>query len=387
MSTGLIAQRYWLAILGVASVLVFALMYLLAPDAERQDQVENVLTLSVVPVDLSRQRVRLTAYGQAEPAQRIPLLAQVAGTVRQLDPQFVSGGRVAAETQLVLLADEDYQLAMARRENEVSAALLHLEEVRAKARVARKVNGSKASDYALLKPHLREAETRVAAARAALASAELELERTRVSAPFAGRLRDVRVREGQVVAAGEQLAQLYTPDVLEVRLPLRDEWLKLLDLPLAEGVFETPLPVTFKARFGGQLNRWQGELVRSEGGLDQNQMVVLVARVDATSGAVTLEPGVWLEAMIQGRAIDALARLPRSVVGHDGAVWLVGDDGLLQRQPVELAYMDDEFAYVRSGLGNGDEVAVSGDLRLLEGTRVEPVRAWMNTDALGARLP
>lgn len=383
----LMAQRYGVGIVATATLIIMILLYALAPEAQRQPQAENVMALSVVPVNLSRQPVHLTAYGQAEPAERIPLLAQVTGTVRKLDPQFVSGGRVAAEANLVVLADEDYQLALAKRENDVSAALLHLEEVRAKALVAHKVSGNKSNDYALLKPHLREAETRVAAARAALASAELELARTRINAPFAGRLRDVRVRVGQVVAAGELLAELYTPDVLEVRLPLRDEWLKLLELPLQQGVFETPLPITFKARFGGQMNRWKGTLVRSEGGLDANQMMVLVARVEAIRDGVMLEPGVWLEAMIQGREIGALARLPRSVVGHDGAVWRVGVNRLLERQPVEVAYMDDEFAYISSGLNQGDEIALSGDLRLLEGMRVEPVKPWLKTTALRMQRP
>lgn len=385
MPTGVIGQRAAVSALVVATGLVAALLYLLAPDADRREQEVSALTLGVVPVDMTRQRVKLTAYGRAEAARHIPLLAQVPGTVSQIDEQFVSGGRVEQGSELVVLADEDYRLALAQRRNDVSAAQLHLEEVRAKARVARKVNGQQASDYALLKPHLAEAQTRVAAAEAALRSAQIELERTRVRAPFAGRLSEVRVKQGQVVAAGEQLGQLYTPDVLEVRLPVRDEWLALLDIPLDQGVLASPVPALFKARFGGQLNIWEGHLVRSEGGLDRNQMVVLVARIEASGDGLSLEPGVWLEAEILGRELPSLARLPRSVVGHDGAVWRVGQDQLLQRQPVELAYMDDDYAYVRSGLSTGDQVALSGDLRLLEGTRVEPVRAWMNADALGAR--
>lgn len=380
------AQRLMLMMLAVVT-LVITLLYGLAPDADQQTPELSPLSLDVVPVNRLDQRLEILAWGRAEPAREIPMLAQVSGVVSGTDALFVSGAMVTEELTLMTLADEDYQLSLAQRENEVSAAQLHLEEVRAKARVARRVNGRDANAYALLVPHLREAETRLEAAQAARRQAQLQLERTQIRAPFAGRLRSVSVRQGQLVAQGQVLAQLYAPDVMEVRLPLSDHWLSLLAEQTPEGVLAAPIAVRLKARYGGRMQFWRGQVVRVEGGLDRNQMVTLVAHIPAMDDQVPPPPGVWLEAAIESRELDGLARLPRSVLGNDGAVWVVSADSSLQRRHVDVIYEDDESVFVGDGLRDGEMVAMSGNLRLLEGTPVTPRRAWMRDDHVGAWAP
>ena len=380
------AQRLMLMML-VMVTLVITLLYGLAPDADQKTPELSPLSLDVVPVNRLDQHIESLAWGRAQPAREIPMLAQVSGVVSSTDALFVSGALVTEELILMTLADEDYQLALAQRENEVSAAQLHLEEVRAKARVARRVNGRDANAYALLVPHLREAETRLEAAQAARRQAQLQLERTRIQAPFAGRLRSVSVRQGQLVAQGQVLAQLYAPDVMEVRLPLSDHWLSLLADQTPEGVLAAPIAVRLKARYGGRMQFWRGQVVRVEGGLDRNQMITLVAHIPAMDSQVPPPPGVWLEAAIESRELNGLARLPRSVLGNDGAVWVVTADSSLQRRHVDVIYEDDESVFVGDGLRDGEMVAMSGNLRLLEGTPVTPRRAWMRDDHVGAWAP
>ena len=374
----------WLA--GATTLLVLA-MYLFAPAARQATPELAPLALDVVPVNRLEQRIGVQAWGQAQPAREIPMLAEVSGVIEHTSEQFVSGAAVTIDTALVTLADEDYQLALAQRENDVSAARLHLEEVRARARVARKVNGSNASPYALLTPHLAEAETRLAAAEAARRQAELQLARTRVHAPFPGRLRTVLVRQGQLVSAGQVLGQLYAPERIEVRLPVRDHWLGLLAEQAPDGVLESPIPVRFEARYGGLQQHWQGQVVRVEGGLDRNQMVTLVAQISDQDGQSPPPPGVWLKASVQSRPLTAVARLPSSVLGHDGAVWVVDGQQRLQRRPVDVLYHDDQSVFVGDGLRDGELVALSGSLRLLEGAPVNPRRAWMKAGSLGALTP
>ena len=378
--------RITLAVALVFSVLVI-LVFLSAPQVQQKERQQARITLDTVPVTHQRQRLLIRARGEAQPARQIPLVARVSGTVESLSPAFVDGGRVVAGEQLLVLADEDYQLALARRRNDVSAANLHLQEVQAKARVAERVNGKNASAYARLVPHLHEARTRLDAAEAALESARLELERTRISAPFDGRLASVSVRAGQVISAGQVLASLYSADLLEVRLPVPESWLALLPLPDKGGIFETPVAVTLRARYAGESRRWQGALVRSEGGLDRNQMMTLVAQVPAMAGDITLEPGTWLEAEISGRDMERVARLPQSVLGHDQHVWLVDEQGVLSRRSVSVLYLNDDHVFIAGGLKDGDQVVLEGGLRLLEGTRVNAKRPWMPADPVSALLP
>ena len=372
------------------TVIITVMLYSIPNDVEREAAHSNSVVLDVLPVQVEPSRINIQANGVARPASEIPLIAEVSGRVLAIDENFVSGSVVSSETALATIDAEPYELALAQRRNEVSAASLHLADTKARASVAERTSGKRATDYARMVPHLAEAQTRLEAARAAMRSAQLELSRTEIKAPFAGRLRDVQVRAGQYITAGQVLGYLYTPDKIEVRLPVRDQWLSMIDLPYDGSEPETPVKVTLKAKFAGIERHWDGEIVRREGGLDKNQMVMLVARVLQHAGEVPLEPGVWVEANIEGAELSGVAVLPETVVGRDSRVWLVNSQQRLERRNISILYRNDKQVYVSNGLANGDQVVLAGDLRMMEGAEVKVRQPWLsdNTDGeLGAALP
>lgn len=383
-------QRQAMAwVLGV-TIAIGSLMYLSPNEVERRAEDENAVVLDVLPVQVASSRITIHANGVAQPASEIPLIAEVSGRVLEINQEFVAGASVDPEQVLAKIDSEPYELALAQRRNEVSGASLHLADTRARASVAERTSARRATEYARMVPHLAEAETRLEAARAAMRNAQLELSRTEVRVPFAGRLRDVQVRAGQYVTAGQVLGYLYTPDQIEVRLPIRDQWLSLIDLPLDGSEPEVPVNVTFKANFAGFERSWHGEIVRREGGLNKNQMVHLMARVLPEEGHVPLEPGVWLEAEIEGAEMRGVTILPEAAVGRDSRVWLVNAQQQLERRNISVLYRDDKQVYVSTGLANGDQVVLSGDLRMLEGTEVKIRQPWLSDNGdmgAGAALP
>ena len=74
----------------------------------------------------------------------------------------------------------------------------------------------KPSALALREPQLQAAKARVLSARSTLTKAQLDLERTKIVAPFAGRVLQQLVDLGQVVSNGAQLAEIYATDLVEV---------------------------------------------------------------------------------------------------------------------------------------------------------------------------
>lgn len=378
---------FWLA---AVTLVVTLFLYLSPSGVERQGAQDNSVVLDVLPVQVAPSRIRIKANGMAQPASQIPLIAEVSGRVLGVDAQFVSGAVVSEDIVLAKVDPEPYQLSLAQRRNEVSAASLHLADTRARASVAERTAGKRATDYARMVPHLAEAQTRLEAAKAALRSAELELARTEIRAPFAGRLRDVQVQAGQYVTAGQLLGYLYTPDQMEVRLPVRDQWLSMIELPDDGRSPAQPVRVTLRAQYAGVEREWQGEIVRREGGLDKNQMVVLVARVSPGEDQVALEPGVWLEAEIEGTEMSGVAVLPETVVGRDNRVWLVNREQRLERRNIAVLYRDDKQVYVSNGLANGDQVVLAGNLRMMEGAEVKVRQPWLSdagTGEIGAAVP
>tara|TARA_R110002073_G_scaffold108803_2_gene244527 strand:- start:43154 stop:44341 length:1188 start_codon:yes stop_codon:yes gene_type:complete len=368
------------ALIGIVVVtgLIGVVLYVAPNGVERRVAENHSVVLDVLPVDVAPSRISIHANGVARPVSEIPLIAEVSGRVISVADGFVSGAVVDPEVALATINPEPYELALAQRKNEVSSASLHLAETRARSVVAKRTSGKRATEYARMVPHLAEAQTRLEAAKAALRSASLELSRTEIRAPFVGRLRDIQVKAGQYVTAGQLLGYLYTPNSIEVRLPVRDQWLSFIDLPYDGTAPENPVLVTLKADFAGVSRTWKGEIIRREGGLDKNQMVALIARVIQEEGQIPLEPGVWLDASIEGTELAGVAVLPETVVGRDNRVWLVNKDQRLERRNISVLYRDDKQVYVSTGLANGDQVVLAGDIRMMEGTEVKVRQPWLS---------
>jgi RND family efflux transporter MFP subunit len=361
---------WWIA---GGTLAVLALLYGWSPEAERTDITDSGLLVDVIQVRYHSGALPIELEGIAQAADQVVLVAEVSGVVTERPEWFRNGGQVAADALMLAIDEQPYRLALAERRSHVSAAALHLADVRAKASVARRVNGDAATPYARLVPHLEEAEARLAAAEASLKRAEMELARTRLTAPFAGRVRDVMVSPGQFIHAGERLATLYSTDRIEVRLPLRDDWLALLELPLNGDAALAPIAVTLRGRFAGRDAQWQGHIIRREGGLNRNRMIYLVARVDhADQGEVPLEPGVLVTVEVTGRQFDQLARLPASVLAGQRSVWVVDGDNRLRQRTVEVVHQSQRHVWIGQGLQEGDRITASGALRWLEGALVQP---------------
>ena len=369
-----------------ATAVVLLMMYAWSPGSERVEPVDGALRVDVVGVQYQALRLPVLLEGIASAADQVVVLAEVSGSVINRPEALRDGGVVSAGELLLEIDPQSYQLALAERRSQVSAARLHLADTRARAKVARRVNGDKGNDYARLVPHLEEAEARLDAAQAGLARAEMELAKTSVVAPFHGRLRDVRASPGQFVRAGEAIATVFSTDRIEVRLPVRDEWLALLDLPLSGAGLITPVATRLHGRFAGRDVIWQGHLVRREGGINQNRMLYLVVQVDdADKGEVPLEPGVLVRAEIEGKYHPHIASLPRSVLSGGTNVWLIDEQQRLRRRTVEVIHQNDERIYIGGGLQDGDQVALSGASRWLEGAQVIP-REQTIASQLSARL-
>lgn len=222
---------------------------------------------------------------------------------------------------------------------------------------------------------LREAE-------AALEQARRDLERTELRAPYAGRVREKLVDVGQFVERGTPVARLYAVDYAEIRLPIPDEEMAFLDLPLDyrgaahQGAGPT---VILRADFAGGRHAWEGRIVRTEGEIDpRSRMIHAVARVDdpygrGTPGRPPLHVGLFVEAEILGRELPGAVVLPRAALRGDGRILVVDADDRLRGRQVDVVRVDGEQAIIRSGLAAGERVCVSPLETVTDGTKVRTV--------------
>ncbi|GAB5451047.1 MAG: efflux RND transporter periplasmic adaptor subunit [Halioglobus sp.] len=311
--------------------------------------------VDIVTAQPTRRALEVETQGTVRPLRQIRLMSQVGGRVEQVSPYFAQGGFFAADEVLVKIEDVDYQLQIARAESRVAAAKQTLAEEKGRALQARRewrdLGTSEANALFLRKPQIAAAEASLAAAEADLKAAQLDLERTRIAVPFNGRISEKLVDIGQFVAPGTHVATVYATDAVEVRLPLTGRQVALLDLPLTfdenrDGSY-AGARVVLSATFANRQWNWQGRVVRTDASIDENSRVLYaVAEVEQPfareegSDRPPLSPGLFVNATIAGRELDAVSELPRSVLGNDGAVLVVDNEQRVQSQAVRVLGSD-----------------------------------------------
>ena len=194
----------------------------------------------VEAIAVPAQKVQVTVEGQGtvHPDAQIDLVPQVSGVVIWKADDFEPGGSFAEGDLLFQIEPRDYQLAADQADAQVAQARYQLNLALEEAAIARQewerigAEGTEPTDLVLRKPQVRAAKAAFQGARARFAETQLRLERTRVHAPFNGRVRTARVDVGQHLNAGQAVAQLYSIEKAEIVVPVPDEDLGWFTLPL-----------------------------------------------------------------------------------------------------------------------------------------------------------
>lgn len=377
-------HRKWILpilVLAISGVTAVALVKSRPPVSRAE--VETVPPLvRVRTVALRDTALDVHAQGTVLPRTETTLVAQVAGVVTAVSTTFEVGGFVRRGDVLVTLDRRDYDLAVRRAEAQVAQARLGLAREEAEKRVAiqewRSLGTDATPDPLVLRtPQIAQAQAAVAAAEADLDKTRLDLERTEIRAPFAGRVRATQVDRGQFVGPGTPVGVVHAIDYAEVRLPVADDQLAFLDLPAtySDGAGARGPAVTLSSRFAGAVHSWQGRIVRTEGELDpSSRMLTLVARVERPydrprdgSERPPLRVGLYVDAAIEGKRATATTILPRAalrvrdgVASTDGTGQvLVVEDGRLRFRDVGVVRIDGDDVVIDRGLSDGDHVCVS----------------------------
>lgn len=320
------------------------------------------------------------ARGTVIPRTQSDLLAEVSGRVISVSSAMVPGGFFKRDEVLLKIDPLDYEVALERARAGVARATSELDNARKgyqrQLDLSEKQSTS-ASQRDDAQNRLRVAEASLREAKAVLTQSKRNLARTEVTAPYDGRVRRENIDAGQFVNRGALLASVYATDAVEVSLPIKDEELAYLDLPLsANEIPREALPtVVLRADFAGHRHSWTGKIVRSEGALDpQTRMINVVAEVKDPYAADNNKPplvvGLFVEAEISGRKVPNIVRIPRAALRENDEVFLVTEGSVLEFQAVEVLRVVDDDVLIAGGINEGDQVCVSPFEAAVEGMRV-----------------
>ncbi len=370
-------KRYLPALVVAGGFVMAALMIATGPNLEPRPPQTVAPLVRVVEATPKTVQLRAWTHGTVVPRTESDLVPEVDGRVEQVSASLVSGGFFSKGDVLLTIEPLDYEVALEQARAGLARARSDLANARKSHErqqdlVRRGATSDSQRDDALNRVRIAEATLREVTAR--LSRAQRDLARTKIVAPYDGRVRSERVDAGQFVKRGTSIGTIYAVDFAEVRLPIHDEELAYLELPLGRGgeSLSEPVPVVLRARFAGEDHEWHGHVVRTEGELDPNtRMVNVVAQVadpyGTTTGRPPLSVGLFVDVEIQGATLTDLVVLPRSALRGESQVFVVDAQNQLRfRDVVVLRAANDEI-FVSAGLSGGELVCISPLQSSMEG--------------------
>ncbi|GAC12822.1 secretion protein [Aliiglaciecola lipolytica E3] len=289
-------------------------------------------------------------------------MSQISGQIVYVDDAFRNGGFFEKGDLLVGIDDSDYLAEVNIAKANLVSAQQSLAEEMARAEQARidwqrLGDQQKPSDLVLRIPQQESAKANLASAKAQLDKAELSLKRTKITAPYSGRIVSQNVDFGSVVSSNTVLASIYATDYLEVRLAINNNDLGFVNLPESNtdnSLSTHPVNVTFTSDLIGKQS-WSGKIVRTESSIDSvSRQLYVVAQIDdpfnqAVHRGVAIKIGEYLTAEIEGKKVEDALVIPVTAI-YQGTYVYIEEDGVLLRKDIQVAWQNDKQALVKSGL-------------------------------------
>lgn len=377
----------------------------------RQAGNEFLPLVGVTRAALVDHQEKLDGYGRARAMRAADVLAEVAGVVAWIAPALESGGSVEAGDELLRIDPRDFEFALQQAESACRQAAADLERTRAElaglgdqlvvAKAALESSHREleravelaqddlatANEVDILRrahdlqhrqvveleslqratqPRVAWAEADAARLAAAASKARLDLDRTRIRAPFPGRIEKRTAELGQRVAPGASLFRLV--DLSRVEVPVA--------LPGSRfGEVVVGAAAEVRLREGGDVV-WRGEAVRVAPAIDpKNRTFEVYLEVTGDAYETSVAPGAFVVATIDGALHRGVRVVPRGAF-VDGMLYLARPDPAApdqaiveSRTPVVRRQLVD-VALVESGLLDDDLVLVTNLERVAPGSRV-----------------
>lgn len=351
------------------------------PTAKKKRPPKIQTLVQVIPLKQTDVRLTIEALGTVIPARKVDLKPQVSGPVISINPRLIPGGLVQTGENLVILDDRDYQLAMATARSGIKKAEMDLKLEEGSQAVARReyqlVKEMTAAapppdqkELALRGPQLAKIRATLDMARVELNKAQLNLERTRLQAPFNAVVLSKDTEVGALVSSQVKVATLVGTDSFWVELTLPRNSLQWLQPINSEKTVSSPLKIFDTT--GSGTERYQGRIVQllsdiEPGGLQARILVAIDDPMGLKSSKPQLLLGSFVRAEIQGKELTGIFRLPRTSLLPGSKVLLASTENSLVIRQVKTVWQDSDWIYVSEGLKNGENLIISPVASSVEG--------------------
>lgn len=357
-----------LAFAGVVTLLVFYT----EPTAQQEGaQRETAMLVDVVEAEKDDYHPTIQVMGTVQPSQDINLSPRISGEVIERSDDFTPGSYVEKGEVLLRIDPADYENIVEQRQSELRQAQADLDIEMGQQDVAQQdyelfadTLSDEKKSLVLRQPQLESAKSSVESARAALKQAQLDLERTTIKAPFNAHILSRNANVGSQVSEGENLGRLVGLDTYWIEATVPVSKLQWISMP---GDNENGADVRVRNRTAWPKDRYrEGNLFRTVGTLeDQTRMARVLVEVPDPLAYQTDDPdvprlmlGSFVEVNIEADELSDVVRLNRDYLRDDDTVWVM-EDGELSITSVDVIFEDAGYAYIQSGIEEGDQVVTT----------------------------
>lgn len=298
---------------------------------EYSDEGELPIVGIFAPEPMARD-VIVEATGTINVRNYIELIPEVSGRIVMVSRALRAGGSFAAGEVLIGIDESDFRLAVDQANAEVVGAASNL--------LLQQTEGEVASrNYALLhpgepvpalvarEPQIGQAQAQLMSAEARASAAKLDLSRTQMTMPFAGKVTSSAAEVGQMLSRGQSFGRVFALDSLEVTVPLgQDELQNLLPVEGREALVYVGRGVTKDAiGYSAMVERVAAELD------ERTRFSKLYLRF---KGNPNVSPGTFIDVKVIGPTVNESFEIPEAAEQGGGSIWIVLGNKLASVSPV-----------------------------------------------------
>jgi len=337
----------------------------------------GVVTVRTQPVALANE-----LPGRVEALRTAQVRARAAGILQKR--LFVEGSDVKAGQQLFLIDPAPYQAALTSAQATLARAQANLAQAASQAKRYKPLVAEHAvseQEYVAAIAAEKQGEADVAAGKAAVQTAQINLSYATVVAPISGRIGRALVTEGALVGQGEatplatiqQVDPTYvnftqsTTQVLQIRRDLASGKLKHASGPEAASVR--------LVLEDGSVYPQPGRLLFTDLTVDPSSGQVTL-RAEVPNPGVMLLPGMYVRVRLEQAEATNGILVPQQAVQRGAAgdsVMVVAPDGKVAPRPIKVGTAVGGQWVVLDGLQPGEMVMVDGFQKLRGNAPVKPV--------------
>ena len=339
------------------------------PAPEKEIKENPGLLVEVFRAGKEDRMVVIRGTGTVKSAREVSVIPQVSGSVIYRSSDLVVGGFFKKGEILFEIQNIDYRLALQQAEAASAKAEYELATIESRARIARtewkRINRddySPPNALVLYGPQLKNARAALAAANAAVEQAMINVERTKIRAPFNSRVRSENIDTGQYVRAGSSVAVLAGTETCEIIVPLTSDDLYWLTIP-ASGAMDNAPGAVVRINIREKQYEWEGRVIRSTGEVDpRNRMMQVVVEVKDPYGLKgkketshpALAAGTFVGVRIKGKILRDVFAIPAIAFRDDSTVWVMESEDKLRIKKVVSVKREADEVIISEGLDDGD---------------------------------